>query len=178
MLAACLRAALAGCGGDEEQRAARAPAPVELSIDAPADTEVVREGSVEVRGSVQPRDAEVQVLGKAAAVAGGAFSVAVPLQPGSNVIDVMATADGRAPTMTAVRVTYELPVPVPDLEGLTVEEAQEELSGSGLELEVEYGDGLLEDLLPGEPGVCEQEPQPGTEVSIGTAVEVLARKSC
>jgi hypothetical protein len=181
LAAGCVLAvAAAGCGGgdDGDQRTARAPDPVELSIAAPSDAEVVRESTVEVRGSVQPRAAEVTVLGRPAAVAGGAFSASVPVQPGANVIDVIATADGRTPAMTAVRVTYELPVPVPDLEGLTVEEAQAEIDEAGLVLAVEYGGGLLEDLLPGDPGVCEQDPEPDTEVRRGTTVDVAVEKSC
>jgi hypothetical protein len=178
VLAACVLTLLAGCGGNEEPRAARAPEPVELKVDAPDDLAVVREGTVEVRGTVVPRNASVEVLGEPAAVSGGEFSATAPVQPGSNVIDVIATAEGRAPTMTAVRVTYELPVPVPDLEGLTVEEAEAEVDEAGLVLEVRYGGGLLEDLLPGDPGVCEQDPEPDTEVRRGTTVAVAVEKSC
>jgi beta-lactam-binding protein with PASTA domain len=38
--------------------------------------------------------------------------------------------------------------------------------------------GLIEELLPGEPAVCEQDPEPGTEVRRGTTVRVEVSKSC
>jgi beta-lactam-binding protein with PASTA domain len=91
---------------------------------------------------------------------------------------VMATARGRGPAMTAVRVTRELPVEVPDLDGLEVVEAQDRVAEAGLELEVTEGGGLLDELLPGEPAVCEQDPSPGEQVRRGTTVHVEIRRSC
>jgi hypothetical protein len=38
--------------------------------------------------------------------------------------------------------------------------------------------GFLEEILPGNPGVCEQEPSSGSEVLRGTTVRVLVAKRC
>ena len=124
---ACLAAAVAGCGGGDEPRAQTPPRPVELDVTAPDDMATVRTATVEVRGTVTPAGAAVRVLGQSATVSGGGtFSARVPLDPGDNVIDVMATARGRGPGLTAFRVTREVPVEVPDLDGLEVAAVQDE----------------------------------------------------
>jgi hypothetical protein len=176
---ACLAAVAGGCGGDEQNRAQKPPVPVNLKVSTPRDMTTVRSESVEVRGTVAPAGAAVTVLGQRAAVTGGGtFSATVPLQPGANVIDVMATAQGRGPTLTAFRVTREVPVNVPNLDGKSVDEVKDTLGGLGLRADVEEGGGLLEDLLPGSPSVCTQEPAPGTQVRRGTSVHVVVSKSC
>ncbi len=175
---ACTAAFVYGCGGGDEPEAARAMKPVVLAVSGPGDLAVVQEDSVEVRGSVEPEGATVRVLGERADVSGGAYTASVSLEPGVNVIDVMATARGRDPAMSAFRVTREMPVEVPDLAGLEVGEAQEEVAAAGLELEVEEGGGLLDELLSGEPVVCEQRPEEGEDVRRGTTVQVLVARSC
>jgi hypothetical protein len=176
---ACSAAFAGGCGGGGgEPRAARAAEPVALLVSAPVDMAVVRADAVDVRGSVEPAGAVVRVAGERADVSDGAYTATVALEPGVNVIDVMATARGREPAMTAFRVTRELPVAVPDLGGLEVPDAQEEVAAAGLELEVEEGGGLLDELLSGEPVVCEQEPEAGEEVRRGSTVEVLVSRAC
>jgi hypothetical protein len=176
---AVLAAAVAGCGGGNEPRAQKPVPPVELDVTAPDDMATVRAAAVEVRGTVVPAGAVVRVLGKPATVTGGGtFTARVSLQPGDNVIDVMATAHGRGPALTAFRVTREVPVAVPDLGGLDVEAVQQKLGAAGLSGEVEHGGGLLEELLPGEPAVCQQDPDPGTKVRRGTKVHVVVAKSC
>jgi hypothetical protein len=174
---ACL-AAVAGCGADDGERAQRTLVPVELDVTAPDDMAVVQSETIEVRGSVEPAGANVKVLGQPADVSGGTFRAEVPLEPGANVIDVMASARGRAAAMTAFRVTRELPVEVPDLDGLEVPEVEERLSEVGLVADVTERGGLIDDLLPGEPAVCEQDPEPGTEVRRGTTVRVQVARSC
>jgi hypothetical protein len=178
LIVACLATVAAGCGGDDDDRAQRALVPVELDVSSPADTAVVQSETVEVRGTVEPAGANVRVLGEPADVSGGTWSTQVSLQPGMNVIDVMATARGRGAAMTAFRVTREMPVEVPDLDGLEVPELEEQLSELGLRAEVEERGGLLDDLLPGEPVVCEQDPEPGTEVRRGTTVRVEVSRGC
>jgi hypothetical protein len=175
---ACLAAAAAGCGGDGGERAQRVPLAVNLDVSSPSDNAVVRTDTVELRGTVEPAGASVRVLGHAAASSGGTWSASVPLEPGANVIDVMATARGRSPAMTAVRVTRELPVEVPDLDGLEVPEAEEQVQAVGLELEVTEGGGPLDDLFPGDPSVCQQDPSPGEEVRRGTTVHVEVQRLC
>src|SRR5688500_9179781 len=142
LAAACTAALVCGCGGEDEPAAARAMKPVVLSVSGPGDLAVVQEDSVEIRGSVEPAGAAGRVLGERADVSDVAYTASVALEPGVNVIDVMATAREREPAMAAVRVTREMPVAVPDLAGLEVDEAQDELAAAGLELEVEEGGGL------------------------------------
>jgi hypothetical protein len=179
LVIACLAAAVAGCGGDGERRPPRTPAAVDLKVSSPGDMTTVRAESVEVRGTVTPAHAAVLVLGQRAAVtAGGTFSATVPLQPGANVIDVMATASGRGPALTAFRVTREVPVIVPQLSGKTAEEVRAALGDLGLKAGIEEGGGLLEDLLPGDPAVCTQDPEAGAQVRRGSSVHVVVSKSC
>jgi beta-lactam-binding protein with PASTA domain len=140
---------------------------------------VVRAESVEIRGTVEPAGAEVQVIGQRAPVSGGGtFTAKVPLDPGANVIDVMASAGGRTPALTAFRVTREMPVTVPDLGGKSEADVDKALAAVGLKAEVEKGGGLLEDLLPGDRAVCDQDPSAGTQVRRGTTVHVVVSKSC
>jgi hypothetical protein len=171
---------LGGCGGgDREPQAARALEPVVLEVLGPADQAVVHGEAVEVHGTVSPAGSTVRVLGEPAEVSGGgSFTASVELEPGTNVIDVIASARGREPAMTALRVTREMPVVVPDVDGDSVEEAQERLDALGLEVEVERGGGLFDDLLPGDPAVCRQSPAAGTEVRRGTTVQVEVSRGC
>lgn len=182
LVLACLCAAAAtGCGGGgNEPRRAQRPAPsVDLRVNEPADMTTVRSETVEVKGSVTPAGASVLVVGQKAPVsAGGSFTATVPLEPGANVIDVMASAAGRTPALTAFRVTREMPVTVPDLGGKTEAEVDKALGAVGLKPEVEKGGGLIEDLLPGDPAVCQQDPSAGTQVRRGTTVHVVVSKSC
>ena len=177
LILACL-VTTAGCGGDDNERAQRPPAPVRLAVNEPNDMAVVQSDAVDVQGTVEPAGATVRVMGKSADVSGGTFRARVALDPGPNVIDVIATARGRGTAMTAFRVTRELPVKVPDLDGLTEQEVEEKLSEAGLRAQVNVRGGLIEELLPGEPAVCEQDPEPGTEVRRGTTVGAELSKSC
>jgi hypothetical protein len=179
LILACLAAAAAGCGGgDDDERAQRPLVPVELDVSEPADMAVVQSDTVEVAGTVEPAGASVRVLGERADVSGGTFRARVALEPGPNVIDVIATARGRATAMTAFRVTRELPVEVPDLDGLAVQEVEDRLADAGLKADISERSGLIEELLPGEPSVCQQDPEAGTRVRRGTTVRVEVGKSC
>ena len=175
---ACLAAAATGCGGDDNERAQRPLPPVQLDVNEPADMAVVQSDTVEVAGTVAPAGAAVRVRGKPADVSGRSFRARVALEPGPNVIDVIATARGRATAMTAFRVTRELLLEVPDLDGLEVKEVEGQLAEAGLKPEINQRGGLIEELLPGEPTVCQQDPEPGSEVRRGTTVRVEVSKSC
>src|SRR5215207_435273 len=120
-----------GCGDGPAER------PVRLEITAPTDAAVVDDDRVEVRGLVHPRGARVLVLGRPARVVRGEFRLVVPLQVGSNLIDVGASAHGAAPAWNALRVTRELAVRLPDLIGATREDAVSRLDALGLRAEVE-----------------------------------------
>src|SRR4051812_49811860 len=87
-----------GCGGDGP-----APAPVRLQITAPPDEAVVRDAQVELRGTVRPATATVTVEGRRAAVSEGEFHATVGLAPGTNVVDVLASAGEARPALTANR---------------------------------------------------------------------------
>jgi Glucodextranase, domain B/PASTA domain len=176
LILVCLAAA--GCGGDDNERAQRPPEPVRLAVNEPNDMAVLQSDTVEVQGTVEPAGAQVRVMGERADVSGGTFRAKVALEPGPNVIDVIATARGRGTAMTAFRVTRELPVEVPDLDGLVEQEVEAKLSEAGLRPQINVRGGLIEELLPGEPAVCEQDPEPGTEVRRGTTVRAEFSKSC
>jgi hypothetical protein len=150
---ACIAvAAVTGCGGEDPPRAQKAPTPVALRISSPADMATVRDETVEVKGTVEPAGAVVLVLGQKAPVSGGGtFTLTVALEPGANVID---------------------------LGGKNEDEVQQTLSGLGLKAEIEKGGGLIEDLLPGDPAVCEQDPEAGAQVKRGSRVHVVVSKSC
>jgi PASTA domain-containing protein/glucodextranase-like protein len=179
LVLACLAAAAAGCGGDQQPRAQRPAAAVDLEVASPGDMATVRAETVEVRGTVKPAGAAVLVVGQRAPVSGGGtFTATVPLEPGANVIDVMASGGGRVPATIAFRVNREVPVTVPDLGGKSVEDVQKALDPLGLGVEVKKGGGLIEELLPGDPAVCEQDPSAGAQVRRGTKVTVVVSKSC
>jgi hypothetical protein len=181
VLIACLAASvpLAACGGSSRQPPPKPQPPVALMIEQPIDSSTVSDGTVEVRGTVQPPGAQVRVLGHAATVTGGAFSIQVALDPGANVVDVIATAPRRAPLMTAFRVTREILVEVPDLGGKSEKDAQSALDALNLKLDATRGDdSLIDSILPGDPKVCTQRPDPGTQVHKGTTVSVVVAKGC
>lgn len=167
--------ALAACGGSGST--ASKP-PVRLTVDAPGDGAVVREGSVDVSGHVTPAGATVTVLGQAANVAGTTFDAQVPLGSGDNVIDVMASAPATRPAMTAVRIVREVTVRVPDLTGASAADARDRLDAAGLSADVQQSSDLFQDLLPVDASVCSTDPPPSARVERGTVVHVRLAKIC
>lgn len=149
-----------------------------MQIVAPTDRAIIRSATVEVRGSVRPPAAQVRVLGRPALVRGGEFTVVVPLDPGTNVIDVAATARGRSPSLTAFRVTREQRVIVPQLVGVELSELDALLTPLGLRVQSESGGGVLDALIPRAVRVCEQQPAPESKVRRGTTVDVIVARSC
>jgi len=179
-IAACCAAlaVVGGCGG-EDKPPPKPPRPVALTIQQPGDTATVESGTIDVRGTVEPATAQVRVLGRPASVSGGSFSIQVPLEPGANVVDVMASAARRAPTLTAFRVTREVLIVVPDLSGQDVGDAEDSLKGLGLQIDARRGpDSFIDGLLPGAPKVCTQRPEAGEKVHKGATVQVVAAKGC
>ncbi|MEY2513888.1 MAG: hypothetical protein QOJ89_1246 [bacterium] len=175
--AACAATVLCGCGGGGDP-----PAPprerVQLQVTAPADGTVVRGGTVDVRGRVSPPSADVSVLGRPALVAGGSFTVVVPLRPGVNIVDVAASARIRRPAFAALRITRDVRVTVPDLTGVAEDDVGARLQALGLEADITRGGGILDVLRSGQVAVCEQEPAGGTRVRRGSAVRVVVAKRC
>jgi hypothetical protein len=164
----------AACGGD----ASPAPPPVRLAVTAPNDLQVVHDDHVDVEGTVRPRSATVTVEGERAAVSDGTFRTTVSLAAGTNVVDVLASAGRARPATTAIRVRREVTVPVPDLVGLSVNDARSKLGALRLKARVERQDSLFDRLLPGDPNVCETDPPAGREVDPGTTVRLLAARAC
>jgi hypothetical protein len=179
LIAACAVASLVSCGGsDPGSPVTRALPQVHLQVASPSDSVTTRETSVTVRGSVDPPGAAVSVLGQPAEVVGSRFTSQVDLQPGTNVIDLAATAPQRGPALTAIRVTREMPVKVPDLSGLAPDAARRQVEALGLKYAQTEGGGLFEPILPGQPGVCKQDPSSGSDAMRGTTVKVVVSKQC
>jgi hypothetical protein len=168
--------ALTGCAGEHAPNPT--PPAVKITLAAPADRAVVRDGVVEVRGTVRPARAHVTVLGTPAAVTGGQFVARVPLAEGPNVLDVAATASGSSPGLAALRVTREVRVTVPDLIGDAADDALGSLTKLGLKPQEERGGGLFDGLLPGGRKVCATDPRGGAVVRPRTEIRVLTAKSC
>jgi hypothetical protein len=173
LAAAAVCALAGGCGRDTPP-----PAPVRLSLTAPRDMAVVRGASVELRGTVRPASAVVTVRGRRATVSGGAFRATIGLEPGTNVIDVLASAGDARPALTAIRVRRRVSVTVPDLVGLLASDVKARLTGIGLKADVQDRDGLFGRLLPGDPTVCATDPKARTEVDPGTTVHVDVSRRC
>ena len=165
---------LAACGGSGDDAAKR---PVLLRMTGPGDGRIVHAEGVEVSGTVTPK-AVVTVRGERVAVTAGAFSTRVPLDAGGNVIDVMASADGMAPAMTAVRVVRQLTVRVPDVAGDSPGNAKERLASAGLHVNVQEAGGLIDELLPVDRAVCGSEPDAGSTVDSGSTVTISVAKVC
>ena len=166
---------LSACGGGH----AKSVAPVRLAVTAPGDLASVRSGRVEVRGTVAPASADVQVRGARASVSGGAWSASVDLQPGVNLVDVLAS-DGRAkPALTVVRVRRVVEVTVPDLVDDSVDDARQALADAGLTGDFQNtGGGFFDELLGGSPKVCETDPAAGEEIDPGGTVGVTVARRC
>jgi hypothetical protein len=171
-----LTALAPACGDDSEPP--RNEPDVKLELGSPADSAVVRSETVEIRGTVQPRWAHVEVLGREVAVDAGSFRAEVELEPGANLIDVAAGARGRRPDFAVARIVREVRLPVPDVVGSDADTAQEQLEGLGLTVAVENAGGFFDPLLPGDPKVCELQPEPGTQVLPGSEVILLVARDC
>jgi hypothetical protein len=176
LLLAPLVLTLAGCGGDPKPTPALPP--VRLTIDGPPDAATVDQGTIEVHGRVSPANAQVLVMGDEAGVDSGAFDAIVTLRPGANVIDIVAGAPRRPAAMTALRIVRRVPVTIPDLAGQAPADAIRSLQALGLNTKTEKAGGLLDDILPGTPGVCETSPGAGEKVKAGSTVTVRTAKSC
>jgi glucodextranase-like protein len=106
---------MAACSGsgENEQGAETTPTPsnVTVQITAPADGSSLQADRVTVRGTVDPPDADVQIIGKSAQVGNGIFTASVALKRGSNTIDVVASAEGAAPASETITVIRPAPRP-------------------------------------------------------------------
>jgi hypothetical protein len=177
LLAVLAVTVLSACG--EDRPPPRQPEPVvELVLGSPADAAVIRGETVEIRGTVRPARARVEVLGRQVTVHGGAFTAQVPLEPGANLIDVAASASGRRPDFEAMRVVREERVALPDVIGIDADTAQDQLEGLGLKVKLEDAGGFFDPILPGDPKVCDTDPGPGAQVMRGGRVSLQVARSC
>jgi uncharacterized protein (DUF58 family) len=167
--------AVAACGGTE--RPAAGPR-VTVALSAPREAGTVRAERVHVQGKVSPSGATVEVNGEQARVDGDTFAAEVALAPGANVIDVTASAPGRRPDADAVRVTRDMRVELPDLVGMTEQDATGRLDGLGMQPRAKDGRNFLDRIIPGELQVCEMRPAAGALVEKGTTVTVVVARSC
>jgi hypothetical protein len=186
--------ALAGCGSssDNSKPAAQKPAAkkIKVSVTAPSDGD--RLGSsvkkVQVRGTVTPTNATVEVAGKAAKVTGGLFQATVPLSAGDNTLDVAATAPGSSPVTSSVDVVRAskpakvaskpkpaptpkpTPAPkpatktVPSVVGQRLDVAEDTLHSKGIGYK-EIGGGTFGIVVKSNWDVCQTEPSSGQTAS-------------
>jgi hypothetical protein len=78
---------------------------VRLSIATPRDGQTVRSSQLDVRGRVEPANAEIRVDDKPVRTRDGAFTVPVALHRGRNRINVAATSSGRTSEIRDIIVT-------------------------------------------------------------------------
>jgi hypothetical protein len=172
-VATVLAVALASCG------AASHPEPqIHLQLSAPADGAVVTSSSVMVSGSVTPVSARVLVLGRAVQVAHGGFSARVQLQPGPNLLDVLAGAERAKAVMTALRVYRQILVTIPNVSNDSPENAAKALAALGLHVSVKDTDPFYAFLIPVGQSVCGTSPPTGSRVLPGATVTLSVSKTC
>jgi len=162
-LALALAVALQACGDDAEPPRA---VPVKLEVTVPQDGATVRAETVAVEGTVQPAGSQVQVLGNDG-----------PLEPGANLVDGAASAEGRRTSFASLRIVLEVRVTVPDVVGDDADSAQDPLEGLGLKVTMEDAGGFFDPLLPGDPGVCAVQPAPGAQVLPRSAVTLAVARA-
>jgi hypothetical protein len=178
LIAGALAAALllAGCGGSSP--AAHAGA-VRLQIAGPQDLSSVRDDTVEIRGTVRPAGATVTVRGRKASASGGSWTASVALEPGVNVVDVLASAGSDRPVLTALRVRRVVDIEVPDVTGLSADDAKQQLEDARLVARTDTDDGgFFDQILGGDPQVCSTDPEAGTDVDPGATVTVHLARRC
>jgi beta-lactam-binding protein with PASTA domain len=119
------------------------------------------------------------VRGKRAQISGGTWSAQVDVEPGVNVVDVLASAGRARPALTAVRVRRVVDVVVPDIVGLSADDAKTALEDINLKGELQTaGGGFFDELLGGSPEVCATEPSAGAHVDPGSTVVVQLARRC
>lgn len=167
--------ALSACG----EAPATGPEPrVKLRLELPTDGGMVRTDNVEVRGTVTPADAAVQVAGENAQVDGGQFVAKVTLTAGDNVIDVTATSPGRRPATDALRIKRDMRVEVPPLTGKDYDEAAAALKRIGLKATEQPGGSWLDRVLGSAFTVCASSPAAGSLVQPSTTVTLATGPNC
>ena len=127
---------------------------------------------------MRPAAAAITVAGRQVAAIGGRFTTRVDLDAGTNVIDVTASAPGTVAALTAVRISRQVVVRVPDIVGNSPDDARAQLAAIGLLADVLNEDGVLDSLLPVSTAVCATDPSAGARADRGATVKVYVAKLC
>jgi hypothetical protein len=173
--AAAAALVVCACG----QVARRPAGPVRLTLTSPADGSRIEASNATISGVVSPRSARVLVVGKAVKRgAGGSFSSTVSLEPGTNLIDVIASAPRARPAMTALRVIRYVLVTVPAVTGRSPGYAAAVIRGAGLKPQLDGDSNPFAFLLPLSEHVCSQSPSGGTQVNPNSTVTIRLGKLC
>jgi hypothetical protein len=152
---------------------------VKLSLSSPADQARVDTSTTTLSGAVSPRTARVLVLGRPVKLdADGGFSTEVALAPGTNLIDVIASARHARPAMSSLRVTRYVLVSVPDVTGQSPKDAAAAIHDAGLTPQLHSSGNPFGFLIPLRDQVCSQSPVGNTHVPPGSTVTLNIGKVC
>jgi Glucodextranase, domain B/PASTA domain len=177
-----------------------------LTVVAPQDGTTVTGTHAQVRGTVAPSNATVEVLGRRAKVAQGTFEVSVPLRSGENAIDLVVSAPGVEPATTTLTVTrgksarqlaaakaakrraersrarraaarQRALVVVPNEVDERLDVAEDDLRSKGLRY-TELGGGTFGVIVPSNWTVCETRPAAGARVKKSSRVKLVIDREC
>ena len=107
----------------------------------------------------------------------GGFSTTVSLVPGTNLIDVIASAPHAQPAMAALRVIRYVLVTVPGVTGESPSDAAAAIRGAGLKPQLHGDSDPFAFLLPFSEQVCSQSPNGGDAGRPEQHGDDLARKA-
>jgi hypothetical protein len=102
-----LAAVLAGCGGSTTSTSTVNAGVVSVQVTSPTSGSVIAGSTVEVRGTVTPVNATVQIQGQPAVVGNGVFKGTATLHGGKTTIDVIGSAPGATPGSTSVAIVQQ-----------------------------------------------------------------------
>ncbi len=108
----------------------------------------------------------------------GGFSTTVSLVPGTNLIDVIASAPHAQPAMEALRVIRYILVTVPDVTGKSPGDAAAAIRVAGLKPQLHGDSNPLAFLIPLSEQVCSQSPSGGKQVDPNSTVTIRLGKLC
>lgn len=177
IVAAAAAVSLSACGRTAQTQLPAAP--VHLRLNSPADEARIDASTTTISGVVSPRGARVLVIGQPVKPgAGGAFSTTVALAPGTNLIDVIASAPRARPAMTTLRVIRYVLVTVPDVTGESPSDAAAAIRDAGLKPQLDGDSDPLSFLIPLHERVCSQSPTGGERVDPNSTVTIRLGKLC
>ena len=176
-------------GGEPAERGDRRVTAAEpgMTVLTPRDGAELRERKVLVEGTVTPPDATVRVAGGPARMRNGVFDARVPVERGSNRIEIAAEADGREidrQTLTvkrlapaeeaAARIARGYDGRVPDIRAERLDIVRSAFRRIGLRyLEVKLSEGRIE---PQEWAACGTRPPAGERPPRGKRLILLVAK--